>query len=81
MGGRKLTHTPNQTQEKHTESAPGGYVVACGCGFGGKPQRGTLGEKCPLGFPWRCLRQLRLPFPEPTDRRKSATDAGGTPYL
>lgn len=81
MGQPENTLTPESAQANKSNSQPSGCVVVCGCGFGGRPERGSVGEKCPLGMPWLCLRQLALPFAEPADRRKQTTAAGGTPSL
>lgn len=75
------TLNSKSTQDNRNQSIERDVVVACGCGFGGKPSREGTGTTCPLGRPWLCLRQLCLPFEEPLDRRRRATAAGGTPSL
>lgn len=81
MGQPNDTRNTPGAQSKTLNSQPSECIIACGCGFGGKPTRGTQGERCPLGMPWLCLRQMALPFGEPSDRRKTRHGAGGTPGL
>lgn len=43
---------------------------ACWCGATGTAAECTSTQRCPLGMPWSCGRQLPLPFAEPMERRR-----------
>lgn len=51
---------------------PQSSLAFCGCGFTSEGETFQTDNKCPLGMPWACLRQLQLPFDEgPSEQRGS----------